>query len=220
MTFDNNLQESEAEIKFSDKDIFTNIWSSPRLVFKYINDFNYEKHVTFLLILAGITNALDRASTKSMGDDMSLIAVLTFCILLGGILGWISFYIYAALLSWTGKWLNAKGNTNSLLRMSAHAMIPSIVALLLLIPQIAIFGNGIFQSELDVNEGGILSMLVFYITILMELILGLWTLVIFVIGISEFQKLSIGKSILNMILPGLLILVPIIIIAFIIKGLS
>ena len=217
MILDGNLQETKSELKYSDKEIFTKIWTSPRLVFKYLNDNNYDKFVTILLILAGITRTFDRASTKNLGDDMSLIAILALCIILGGLLGWITYYIYAAMLSWTGKWLNGQGNTNSLLRMTAHAMIPSIVALVLLIPQIAFFGNGIFQSDIDIYDNGLVSIIIFYVTLLLEITLGIWTLVIFVIGISEVQKISIGKSILNMILPGLIILGPIVLIALIVK---
>ena len=215
MNLNENLINEESDFILTDRDIFTQIWTSPRLVFKFINDNKYDKYVHVLLILAGITKAFDRASTRNMGDDMPLIAVLALCVILGGLLGWISYYIYAALLSWTGKWLKGLGDTNSLLRMMSHAMIPSIVALILLIPQVAIFGNEIFQSEMDIYSSGLLSIIIFYVTLFFELILGIWTLVIFVIGISEVQKISIGKSILNMILPGLIIIVPIAIIAFI-----
>lgn len=214
MNLDEDLINEENELKLTDRDIFTKIWTSPRLVFKFLNDNRYDKYVYILLILAGITRTFDRASTQNMGDDISLIAVLAICIILGGLLGWISYYIYAALMSWSGKWLKGQGDTDSLLRMMSHAMIPSIVALILLILQIAVFGNGIFQSELDIYSSGLLSIIVFYITVFFEIVLGIWTLVIFVIGISEVQKISIGKSILNMILPGLIIIIPIAMIAF------
>uniref|UniRef100_UPI003217F52F Yip1 family protein n=1 Tax=uncultured Draconibacterium sp. TaxID=1573823 RepID=UPI003217F52F len=213
-----NLKEnnhSEETTVLSDKEVFTNIWTSPRKVFKYINNNEYDKFVYVLLFLAGITQAFDRAVTKSMGDNLSLIVVIIICVLLGGFLGWISLYFYSALISWTGKWLNGQGDTTSLLRMTAHAMLPSIVALVLLIPQIIYFGNAIFQSEIDISSSGTIPKFIYYSTAFLETILGAWTLILFVIGISEIQKLSIGKSILNMILPGLIIIVPIATIAYI-----
>lgn len=217
MILDETQQESKSEIKFSDNEIFIKIWTSPRLIFKFINDYKYDKFVTILLILAGMTRAFDRASSENMGDELPLIAILAICIFIGGVFGWLTYYIYAALMSWTGKWLNGQGNTSSLFRMTAHAMIPSIFGLILLIPQITLFGNGIFQSDLDIYSSGITSIIVFYSTLFLEITFGIWTLVLFVIGISEVQKLSIGKSILNMILPGLIILVPIMIIALIVR---
>lgn len=215
MNLNENLTPESENPEFTDKEIFTKIWTSPRLVFKYLNDNNYDKFVYVLLILAGITKTFERASTKSMGDNLPLIAVLAICIVLGGLLGWISIYIYAALMSWTGKWLKGQGNTNSLVRMISYASIPSILGLILLIPQVAVFGNEIFQSDFNMYERGMLSLIVFYFTIAIEIILAIWTIAIFIIGTSEVQKLSIGKSILNIILPALVIIVPIALIAFI-----
>jgi len=215
MNLDENLITDNENPKLTDRDIFTKIWTSPRLVFKYINDTRYDKFLHILLILAGITRAFDRASTKNMGDNISLTGVLSICIILGGLFGWISYYIYAALISWTGKWLNGKGDTSSILRMLSYAMIPSIVVLILLIPQVAIFGNGIFQSNIDIYGSGLVSIIIYYLILFLQLTFGIWTLVVFVIGVSEVQKLSIGKSILNIILPVLIIIVPIAMIAFI-----
>lgn len=212
-------QSATETIKLSDKEIFIKIWTSPREVFKYINDNKYDKFVHILLVLAGIAKSFDKASENDMGDNLPLLAVIAFCVFLGGLFGWISYFIYAALLRWTGKWLNGKGDTESLLRMISHAMIPSICVLVLLIPQILLFGNGIFKSELDAYGGEIFLTIVLYSSIILEMILGIWTLVIFVIGLSEIQKLSIGKSILNMILPVLIIIVPIALVAFILGDL-
>jgi len=236
MRLDENFHESNTEPKLSGNEIFTKIWFSPRLVFKYLNDNNYGKYVIIFLVLAGITNTFGIALTGSWSEDMSLMKILAICILFGGLFGWVSFYIFAALVSWTGRFLNGQGNTTSLLRMTSHAMIPSIVALLLLIPQIAamvrpgifhseldryvsgnafllisqiaMFAEGIFQNGIGVYGKASLLTIVFYATSLLAVILGLWTLVIFVIGVSEVQKFSIGKSIMNIILAALLILGP------------
>ena len=108
---------NQENIQLSDKEIFTKIWASPRLVFKFINDNHYDKYVTVLLILSGISKAFDRASLKNLGDKMSISAILMICIVGGGFFGWISIYIYAGLLRWTGEWLGGIGNSNSILRM-------------------------------------------------------------------------------------------------------
>ncbi|MEZ4849771.1 MAG: hypothetical protein R3B93_14385 [Bacteroidia bacterium] len=41
-------------VVFSDKEIFTKIWTSPRRVFQYLEENDYDKFVTSLLALAGI----------------------------------------------------------------------------------------------------------------------------------------------------------------------
>ncbi|MDD4968022.1 MAG: Yip1 family protein [Paludibacter sp.] len=201
------FEESKPKsIQLSDKEIFTKIWMSPRLVFRYIQEHNYSKFTTGLLILGGITSVLNNASNRHLGDLMPLWSVLIVCVLGGGIFGWLYFYIYAALLSWTGKWLKGAGNTKSLFLMISYALIPSLVVLFVLIVRIVLFGNEEFQSNLDILGKGFLTISLYGLSAFVEIAIGVWTLAILVIGISEVQKLSIWKSILNLILPGILII--------------
>ena len=195
---------------FTDQEIFTKIWIRPRAVLKYINDHEYDKYVTILLMLAGISRAFDRAAMKDMGDQFSLPAILAICLIAGGLLGWISYYIYSALVNWTGKWLNGTGETKSILRIIAYAATPSIFALILLIPQLGIYGHEIFKAEGDIVSGGLIPNIIFYASVILETILGIYTIVLSVIGVSEVQKFGIGKTIVNLLLPIFVILVPIV----------
>jgi len=196
----------QEELCLSEKEIFRKIWMSPRKVFKFINDTNYNELTTVLLIFGGIASTLNNASSRNIGDYVPLWAVLIACVVGGGIFGWISIYIYAALLSWTGKWLKGVGNTKSLLRMMSCAIIPSLVIILLFILRIILYGNEVFQSNMDIYSKGAFTIMVYAFTAFVEVAIVIWTLVILVIGISEVQKLSVWKSILNMILPVLLLI--------------
>lgn len=219
MNLDENAITEPESLVLTDAEIFTKIWTSPRLVFRYLNETRQDKLMYVLLFLAGVINAFDKASQRHMGDKLPFVAVLALCIVLGGFLGWISYYIYAALISWTGKWLEGKGDTDSLLRMISHALIPSITILLLLIPQILIVGNEMFQSDAGTSEPEVWSMVIAHCISYIEAILGIWSLALIVIGVSEVQQLSIGKSILNMFLATLVIIVPIAMIAFLLGDL-
>jgi len=216
---ESNFEEFDHnEIALSDKDIFTKIWMSPREVFKFINDTRYAKFTTLLLILGGITSALNNATSRNMGDLLPLWGVLMACVIGGAVFGWLYFYVYAALMSWTGKWLKGVGNTRSLFRMMSYALIPSLVVLLTFILRVVLFGNNEFQRNVDMFDNAFLTTSVYTVTAFIEIVIGVWTLVILVIGISEVQKLSIWKSILNLILPALLLIavcIPIGAIAFI-----
>lgn len=207
MILDDNLQE-EQEIVLSDKDIFTKIWTSPRKVFKYIHEHQYDKYVHLLIVLGAINQSLSRAEERGAGDDMSLVQVIILATLAGGLFGWISYYLYAALLSWTGKKLGGNADTTAMFRVFAYSMIPSVIALIIFIPAILVFGNELFKSEV-VFEESLVKTITFWGTAILELILGIWGIVLLVIGISEAQKFSIGKSILNMILPiiGIILIV-------------
>lgn len=213
---ESKFQEFETYDTLSDKEIFTKIWTEPRRVLKCIHETKYEKYFYVLLFLAGVSGAFDRAANRNLGENASLLGLIAGCIILGGFLGWLSYYIYAALLNWTGKWLDGKGDTDSIYRILAYAMIPSAISLIFLVPQIAVYGIDLFVKDGDLVNAGIVGNIVFWGSILLEIILGIFTLVFSVIGLSEVQKISVWKAILNLVLPLLIILGPIVIIAFII----
>ena len=210
-----DFQEFENYDTLTDTEIFTKMWTEPRRVLKYINETKYEKYFYIILFLAGVSGAFDRAAIKNMGENVSLLGIIAGCVLLGGFLGWLSYYIYAALLSWTGKWLDGKGNTDSIYRILAYAMFPSVVSLLFLVPQIAVYGIDLFRQDGDLVNAGVFGNIIFWGSLSLEIILGIFTLVFSVIGISEVQKICIGKSILNLLLPLIIIVGPILIIALI-----
>jgi hypothetical protein len=200
----NELEHPLERTQISEKDIFIKLLTSPREAFKFINDYKYEKHLYILLFFAGMVRTFDRASTKNMGDNYSIWTIIAICVIFGGFFGWITYYIYSALISWTGSWMNGKGNTQSVLRVFAYAFFPSIFILILLIPQIAIYGNELFKSDNDLYSLASMESIVLYVILFVEFALGIWSLILCVIGISEVQKLSIGKSILNLLLPAIL----------------
>jgi hypothetical protein len=208
----------QEETHLSDNEVFTLIWTSPRKVFRFINENGYERYMILLLILAGISHAFDRASMKDLGDRFSLPALIGFCVIGGGLFGWISFYISAWLINITGNWIKGKASYSATLRMIAYAMIPSIAALAFLFIQISVYGIATFQSDGDITGGGILANIIFYFSMFLEFVMGMWTLALFVIGLSEVQQFSIGKALLNLLLTVLLIIVPVIMLVLVIDA--
>jgi len=134
----NELENSPKRTEISESDIFIKILISPREAFKFINDYKYEKHLHILLVLAGIVRTFDRATTRNMGDNYSIWGIIAICVISGALFGWTTYYVYSALISWCGGWLNGKGNTQYILRILAYAFFPSAFRLILFIPKIPI----------------------------------------------------------------------------------
>lgn len=103
-------------------------------------------------------------------------------------------------------------------------MIPSITSIILLIPQISILGTDLFKGGVQFQEAfvplSIASNSLLMITGLLQIILSGWSLVLSIIGISEAQNFSIGKTILNMVMPGILLVATFTVIAFLFKFLN
>jgi len=194
------------EEQVNPKNILAKVITSPKEAFLFIDSYKYNKHATFLLILSGIIKAFDKAESKSMGDHLSIWGVIGFSIVIGVLFGWIVNYIYAFVVSKTGKYLNGKANTESILRILAYSLTPAVISIIILFIRILIYGNSIFQSD-SVYSYGELNTILSYFFIFLDLFLISWSLVLFVIGISITQKFSIGKSIVNIVSPAILIMV-------------
>jgi hypothetical protein len=206
------LNTSPEDQQFSDRDIFTKIWLSPRQVFKFINDYQYDKYVIVLLVLAGVAKALERASSNYYGDTKEIWEIVVTCVVVGGIFGWITYYLFAGIISWTGKWMEGEGNTESILRIMSFAMLPSIMALLILLIKVVIYGDDVFRSPEETGTGLLMSLWSYFFDFI-HVLLAFWSIFLFVIGISEVQKLSIGKSILNLLIASLVLILPIVLFA-------
>lgn len=208
---ENNFEEFESEYDDINPDqLVYSIWVKPKITLKYILEKCPKKYVFLFLVLGGVVRAISRASERGMGDTMSTASVLIISILIGGLIGWIGYYFYAWALSFTGRWLNGNSDPETFRTVIAWSLVPSIATLILLIPELIIIGDQLFKSEfLFLSTFQSVALIAFG---LIELALWVWTLVILVIGIKLIQGFGTGKAILNMILPGLVLLVPLLLI--------
>jgi hypothetical protein len=188
------LETIEEEITFlTDKEVFTRIWFEPKKVFTFINHFSYEKFFMPLMFLAGFSRTLDSAGSNSSFDNIdSVFGKLFTALVLGGALGWISYYIFAALISWTGKWIEGKGNSNKIVRITAYSLIPSFMGLIFFLINVLIFGKDVFINGYAISNNTIQTFTSIGLFIL-QLILSVWTLILFIIGLSIAQNFSIGR---------------------------
>ncbi|MBN8641600.1 MAG: YIP1 family protein [Flavobacteriales bacterium] len=210
-----NFKEFEPDHDvIEDNELFKTVLLDPKKAFKFIHKYEYENHLKLLLVLAGISSTFDRAVNNNSGDNMSLGGVIALSVIIGGLLGWISYYIYAALISWTGGWLNGSARTSEVLRIIAYANIPVILALIIMIFQILLVGNSYFQSTIYLDDYGTAITIVYYGLAIAQLGLGIWNVFLLVIGVAEAQQFGYGKAFLNVILPILVIAVPILLIIF------
>jgi hypothetical protein len=200
--------------EFSDKELFTKIWLSPRKVFKYLHDKSYDKFLYPLLFLAGLTNAINN---NRIDNDNAILIKLIIGAVVGGLLGWIGMLLFAAIMSWTGKWINGKAETMQLLRVSAYAYIPSIVAVLSVLILILLFGPKVLAPSFTIETITLPEILIYFFLLLIQFSLAVWAFILYLIGISVAQNFSIGKAFLNILLSLMVILLPLLSLFFLLR---
>lgn len=200
--------------EISDKEIFTKIWLSPRIVFRYLNEKNYDKFLYPLLFLAGMTNAINK---DFPGSQSTIFTKLLIGAVAGGLLGWIGMLLFASLMSWTGTWIKGKADTKQLLRVSAHAYIPSILSVLAVLILILVFGLRVLSQSFSIETYSLVEIIIYFSMLLAQFTLGIWAFILFLVGVSEVQGFSIGKAFLNIVFSLMVILLPLLSIFFMLR---
>lgn len=176
------------------------IWIRPRGTIRAIVDSDPERYVMILAGLYGISQALDNASRRNLGESLPLIVVLIVAIFLGPIGGLISLYIGAAILRWTGSWLNGTATSKEVRAAIAWSYVPAVVGLFLWIPLLVLYGIEMFTSVTPRMDAG--PWFAFLIGLL-TLFLGIWTLFLLVKTLAEVHRFSAWRAIVAAAIPFL-----------------
>jgi len=193
------------------------IWTQPRRTMRQILDSDPERNIYVLATIAGVSRVLDRASLRSMGDEVPIFVILGLALIAGTVGGVIMIYLYGSLLRWTGKWFGGSG-TNIEVR-AAFAWPNAILAwaLLLWIPELLIFGEELFTSETPRLDASMTLTLLYLGFLFLELVIGVWCAVAFLKCLGEAQGFSAWRALANSIVALLVLVVPVLL--FVVIGL-
>ena len=198
---------------------WVSMWTKPRATIQQIVDTNPQRLVLLLAAAAGFGQALDRASINSIGDRVDWPVIFIVAAVGGPIAGLIGLYIGGALIHWTGTWIGGKTSAENIRAAIAWSSVPMLWALLLWIPELALFGQELFTAETPVIDADTTLNSAFLAFGAVEVTIGIWTLIVYLKCLGQVQGFSAWKALGNSILAGLVIIVPILIIAIAI-GLS
>jgi hypothetical protein len=184
------------------------IWIWPRKTIREIVDADPGYRVTLLAMLAGFAQALSEATSENMGDTLSLPIIFLLCAILGPIGGLISLYVMAGLWRLTGSWLGGKASSQEVRAAIAWSSVPVIWAMLLWIPYLAIFREEMFTSAMPRTESSLLLLLLLLGFGLVEIVIGLWRIVVLLQCLGEVHRFSAWRALGAFILGPLLIALP------------
>lgn len=187
------------------------IWVKPRETIRNIVETNPTKYVILLTMLAGVGQALDRASSENMGDP--LVAILAICVILGPVGGIISLYIGGVLYRWSGSWLGGQASSEEVRAAIAWSSVPTVFVMPLWIPELLIFGKELFTSSTPRMDANPLLIAVLLGFVIIEIGAEIWAFVLLLKSLGEVHQFSAWKALGAIILGTLVILAPILCIA-------
>lgn len=192
------------------------MWTSPRQTIQSIIETDPERSVLLLASLVGISQALDKASTKNSADSLPL--PLIFTAVIGGIIsGVIGLYIFGFLLKHASSWLGGKANGENIRAAIAWSNVPTVWALLLWIPQLALFGKELFSATTPRMETHPFLVLGFASV---DITIAVWALILLFKAIGQVSGFSAWRGLGASLIAVALIVLPILVIALAVSALK
>ncbi len=191
------------------------VWTRPRYVIRYLLQVEPDKYVLPLLMLMGVSNALEKAAEKHSGDAMGPAGIVLIALVGGPLGGIFSGYVCSGLLSFTGRWLGGEAEGYQLRTVQAWASVPAICIVLLLPAELLFFGGELFSAHQPTMKASEDLVLEFGLA---KAVLVVWSVVLFVGGLAEAQQFSVGKALLNLLLAVGIVVVPLLLLLFALRG--
>lgn len=195
------------------------IWTRPRATIQQIVDTHPTRLVLLLAAVAGFSQFLDRAVMRNLGDRMEWPMILAIAAVAGPVLGIVGLYIGGALLRWTGGWLGGRASMEQVRAAIAWSSVPLIWALPLWIPELALFGQDLFTKATPRLDANPLLAVVLIGFGLVELIIGIWAIVVFLKCLGQVQGFSAWRALGNALLAFLIVFTAILVPILLIGGL-
>lgn len=190
------------------------MWNRPRDTIQQIVDSDDPENMVLLLAaIEGVSSSLNSSSSNFVGDQFSLMSILLAVLFIGPIVGVIGLYISGFLVSWTGKWIGGQASSSDIRIALAWAQIPIIWTVGIWIPEILIFGQELFMSP---DENGLIltAPYAFFAVgfFIVKVTASLWAFVLLLKSVGQVQGFSVWKALWNLMIPGLLFLIPVMLI--------
>jgi hypothetical protein len=181
------------------------MFTQPRRAMRQILAEDPEQGVVFLAMLAGVFQAWDHAADKSMGDDVSFLMIVLLGMGIGAATGVISAYMGGWLLHQACRIVGGGGDQMMTRSAMVWGSLPIIASGLLWIPELAIFREEMFTSEMPrALESPALSATLMAFGVA-HLVLGVWGLVTMCKCVGEAHQFSAWRALGAMFVSGLLV---------------
>ena len=192
------------------------MWTRPReTIQKIIDSDDPEKMVLFLAAIGGISSSLSSSAGNYAGDQLQLVWIIVGSLIVGPIAGVIGLYISGMLLSWTGKWIGGQASAGYVRTALAWAQIPIIWTVILWIPEILVFGQEVFMTP-DDSLATIPPYTIGFSVI--KVTASAWAFILLLKSLGQVQGFSAWKAMWNLMSPGLLFLIPVILMVAAVGG--
>lgn len=187
---------------------FFSIWTEPRATIQHIIDSDPERLVLVLAAIGGAIEALNRASSRSVGDELGMGAIFMIALIAGSIGGILSLYVVAGLVGWTGRWIGGVATYKQIRAAIAWSFVPFLWVSLMWIPELLVFGEEMFTTEMPRLEANPNLAYLLLAMVGVEFVGIIWAFVVYLHCLGQVQHFSAWRALGNVVIAALIVVVP------------
>jgi hypothetical protein len=194
----------------TDGNPWVTIWLHPRRTIRAILNRDVTYMVLAIAAVGGISQVLGRMADRNAADKISFPVILLMAAVIGPIGGILGLYFGSWLLRVTGRWLGGSASGEEVRCSVAWGSVPAVWGSILWVPAIALTGSGLFKSEMPESIGQI-AVLMALALLIVQVATAIWSLITGLHCLGEVQGFSAWRALGNMILAGVIVMVPVIV---------
>lgn len=195
------------------KEICISIWRDPKSAIRQVIDQHSKKFTVWLVVLFGITLFIEQASNRNLGDDFSSFTIFILFLLLGPLLGVVTWLFLSGVSYGTARFLGGTGTWEETRIAAAWATLPYIFKWIVLFFQLIMFRGELFASETPIMDESPFLMVSFLVLSIIDFAMTFWYFYVFSNAVAEVHDFSAWKGFLSIILIPLVLFLVLIILA-------
>ncbi|MBO9609627.1 MAG: YIP1 family protein [Paenibacillaceae bacterium] len=182
------------------------VWFRPRYTIRqFLDSAQPLRHSVAICMIAGTFNILQRALEKGIGGKTGIGELLPISVLTACTVGFLFYYLASVVLKVTGKWLGGQGTSADLrVALTRGVNAPAILLGLLWLLQLLALGKEVGAGDSMFDLYSFHDRLEFLFAVI-NLVLGIWFLIIAWKAIGEAHRFSAVKAFLSMLIPGVIL---------------
>lgn len=182
------------------------IWTKPRETIRAILQYKVGYLFPLLSTIYGFALFLQASQNGSMGAKLPLWGIILGDLVAGFLVGLVVVNIGTALLYWTGRWIGGMGSYKEIRTALAWSYVPQLLNIAVWVLYMAVYGSNLFNADFMTQSFVGKDLAVIFIGSILQLAAVVWAVVILLTALSEVQKFSIWKAIVNVLLPTLIVI--------------
>lgn len=195
------------------------IWLDPRGTIRRIVEHDPKQLVLLLASLSGMSQTLNSAAQRSIGDDLALPYILASVIIGGPISGLIGLYLGSWLLKLTGGWVGGRADALRIRTAIAWGSVPTVWGLVLWIALVLVFRQELFASASPLRDSSVALTAFYMLASAAQIVIGIWAVVVFLHCLGQVQGFSAWRALGNVAAAVAIVIVPIVILVLLVADL-